>query len=167
MRENRHPSGDVEGHIPALRRYARGLVGMDQPDAAACADAMVREALEQALRATAQRDPRQRLYASLTSLNRRRLRAMPSEPRSNSHKGTQSVREALAEASLESREVLLLIVVEGFSYAQAANILGLSRMGLANRLTRARHQLSGALEAAPGGEPTRKLNPPPYLRLVK
>ena len=42
MRENRQPLGEVEGHIPALRRYARGLMDHDHHDPAACADEMVR-----------------------------------------------------------------------------------------------------------------------------
>jgi RNA polymerase sigma-70 factor (ECF subfamily) len=77
------------------------------------------------------------------------------------------VREALAKIPLEDREALLLVVVEGFSYEQAASILGLSRLGVASRVARARRQLDGPLEATLSGEAPPRPRHPPSLRLVK
>ena len=168
VRENRHPVGEVEGCIPALRRYARGLIGHGCPDPVASADDMVRQVIQRARRAdpAPQINPRLWLFASLTSLNRARLRAASFRNISvATHPG--GVREALADAPLDCREALLLVVVEGFSYAHAARILGVSRLAVANRLARARQLLNGPLEAAICGPTRSKLAHPPYLRLVK
>ena len=170
VRENRQPLGDVEGHIPALRRYARGLVDHDSPDPVACADDMVREVVERSRRhgqLAVFRNPRLWLYATLTTCNRARARKSPPHARPTGLTPAPGMRDALARVELADREALLLVVVEGFSYAQAASILGLSRLGVANRVARARQQLAGPLEATLGGQPRRKPSPPPYLRLVK
>ena len=170
MRENRQPLGDVEGHIPALRRYARGLTGQDRPDLVACADEMVREVVKRSRhhgQLAGFKNPRLWLYATLTSCNRARTRTTPQGGPPASAARAKGVRETLAQVALEDREALLLVVVEGFSYAQAASILGLSRLGVANRVARARQQLDGPLEATLSSQPHRKPAPPPYLRLVK
>lgn len=170
MRENRQPLGEVEGDIPALRRYARGLMDHDHPDPAACADEMVREVVERSRRhgqLAGFKNPRLWLYATLTTCNRARARKSPPEARPTGLTPAPGVRNSLAKVVLEDREALLLVVVEGFSYAQAASILGLSRLGVANRVARARQQLAGPLEATLGGQARRKPDPPPYLRLVK
>ena len=170
MRENRQLLGEVEGHIPALRRYARGLIGQDSPDLIACADEMVREVIERSRcngPLSVFKNPRLWLYATLTSCNRARARTTPPGATPTGPAGAKGVRETLAQVALEDREALLLVVVEGFSYAQAASILGLSRLGVANRVARARQQLDGPLEATLSSQPRRKPAPPPYLRLVK
>ena len=170
MRENRQPLGEVEGHIPALRRYARGLMDHDCPDPVACADEMVREVVERSQRhgqLGVFKNPRLWLYATLTTCNRARTLAAPIKSRPFGKILAPGVRDTLAQVVLEDREALLLVVVEGFSYAQAASILGLSRLGVANRVARARQQLGGQLEASLSGQARRKPDPPPYLRLVK
>ncbi len=55
---------------------------------------------------------------------------------------------ALRELPEKSREVLLLVGVEGFDQAQAASIVGLSYAAFRQRLARARAQLATALEKA-------------------
>jgi len=170
VREHRHPAEDVEGQIPALRRYARGLAG---PDEIAAADEMVAQVITRALREDQRPQtgaPRLWLFAALTSLNRRRLRATrvkaPSLPPAREPQRPPGLRQALAQTPLEDREALLL-VVEGFSYAQAADILGVNRLGVATRLARARTDLNARLDAnrsAPARPDPRR---PPYLRLVK
>ena len=170
MRENRQPLGEVEGHIPALRRYARGLMDLDCPDPVACADEMVREVVERSQRngqLGVFKNPRLWLYATLTTCNRARIRSAPLKSRPPARIPAPGVRDALAQVVLEDREALLLVVVEGLSYAQVASVLGLSRLGVANRVARARQQLGGLLEAPLGGQARRKSDPPPYLRLVK
>ena len=170
MRENRQLLGEVEGHIPALRRYARGLIGQDSPDLIACADEMVREVVERSRRngqLSVFKNPRLWLYATLTTCNRARARTTPPGATPPGRARAKGVRETLAQVALEDREALLLVVVEGFSYAQTASILGLSRLGVANRVARARQQLDGPLESTLSSKPHRKPGPPPYLRLVK
>ena len=171
MRENRHPAEDLKGQIPALRRYARGLTG---PDQIATADEMVAQVIERALREDQWHQtgaPRLWLFAALTSINRSRLRATrvkaPSPAITMEQQRPPGLREALAQTPLDGREALLLVVVEGFSYSQAAEILGVNRLGVATRLARARKDLSVRLDAgrpAPARPDPRR---PPYLRLVK
>ena len=175
MRENRHPEETVEGQIPALRRYARGLAG---PDQAAAADRMVAEVVARALREDQRPQTsatRLWLFAALTSLNRRRQRdpcvpasafgpAMaPDQPQNR----PMGLREALAQTPLECREALLLVVVEGFSYGQAADILGVNRLGVALRLARGRKELAAKLDAKRSDPAKPGARRPPYLRLVK
>jgi len=170
VRENRQPLGEVEGHIPALRRYARGLMDPNCPDPVACADEMVREVVERSQRngqLGVFKNPRLWLYATLTTCNRARNRAAPLKSHGPGKIPAPGVRDALAQVTLEDREALLLVVVEGFSYAQTASILGLSRLGVANRVARARQQLGAPLDATLSGPTRRKPDPPPYLRLVK
>ena len=171
VRENRHPEETVEAQIPALRRYARGLAG---PDQAAAADRMVAEVVDRALRADQRpqtEPPRLWLYAALTSLNRRRLRApcvlTPTMAPDPAPKRPLDLREALAQTPLECREALLLVVVEGFSYAQAADILGVNRLGVALRLARGRKELDAKLDRRSAGPLQTRARRPPYLRLVK
>jgi RNA polymerase sigma-70 factor (ECF subfamily) len=59
---------------------------------------------------------------------------------------------ALASLPPASREVLLLVGVEGFEQEQAARILGISYDALRQRLARARAQLAERLELVPGEE---------------
>ena len=171
MRENRHPEETVEGHIPALRRYARGLVG---PDQASTADQMVAEVIDTALREqqrTQNGPSRLRLFAALTSHNRRRQRAAraraPMMAQERPRNRPVGLRDALFETPLECREALLLVVVEGFSYGQAAEILDVNRVGVATRLARARHELAARLETNRSGSEQPGPRRPPYLRLVK
>ncbi len=171
VREHRHPADDVEGQIPALRRYARGLAG---PDQAAAADEMVAQVITRALREDQRPQtgaPRLWLFAALTSLNRSRLRATrlkaPSLPPATAPQRPPGLREALAQTPLDGREALLLVVVEGFSYAQAAEILGVNRLGVATRLARARKDLGARLDASPSAPARPDPRRPPYLRLVK
>jgi RNA polymerase sigma-70 factor (ECF subfamily) len=72
---------------------------------------------------------------------------------------------ALLDIGLEEREALLLVALEGFSYAQAAQILKISRSVLVSRLARARTALGeiGCLEHL--AQPAKPR--PSYLRLVK
>ena len=170
VRQNRHPEETVEGHIPALRRYARGLAG---PDQVATADQMVAEVVARALHEDQRPQggsPRLWLFAALTSLNRRRLRATR-VPAPLAHTAAQDrppgLRKALAQTSLDGREALLLVVVEGFSYAQAAEILGGNRVGVATRLARARKELNARLDLNRAGPAQPDPRRPAYLRLIK
>lgn len=165
MRENRHPAGEVEGYVPALRRFALGLIGPESADPAACADEMVQKVLGRARgkgQLGAFKDPQLWLYATLTAMNRARVAAGPAAPKS-ARPPAPGPRTGLGRLALEDREAMLLVVVEGFTYTQAASILGLSRTGVANRVARARQHLGEGAQA----KPTKRPRHPPYLRLVK
>lgn len=72
---------------------------------------------------------------------------------------------ALLDLALEEREALLLVVLEGFSYAQAARILKISRTVLIMRLACARAALSQFPAPEAPSRPAKVR--PPYLRVVK
>lgn len=62
---------------------------------------------------------------------------------------------ALAALAPKYREVLLLIAIEGLSPSEAAAVIGVKSDALRKRLSRARQQMSLALEAEPQNEPRR------------
>lgn len=163
---------EIEGCVPALRRYARALTR--NPDRA---DDLVQDCIERALRKQGLFRPTGPLRAWLFTLllnlyrnsarhQRRRgdhvpLESLVHEP---STPAAQPGRIALAEMSRaidllpdEQREALLLVVLEGLSYAEAANILKIPAGTLMSRLSRAR----SALRALTGAEQE------PRLRTVK
>jgi len=157
---------EIEAAVPALRRYARALTrDADR------ADDLVQDCLERAIRKRGLWRPtgplKAWLFRMLLNLYRNDLRgarrrgvhmaldAMPIEP---STPPSQPGRIALAEISRaldqlpnDQREALLLVAVEGTSYADAAGILGIPAGTLMSRLGRARAALR-ALTGA-GDEP--------------
>lgn len=163
---------EIEACVPALRRYARALTrNADQ------ADDLVQDCLERAIRKRRLWLPtgplRAWLFRILLNLyrndirrDRRRgeqvtLEALTIEP---SIPAPQPGRLALAEIARaietlpnEQREALLLVVLEGTSYAEAARILGIPDGTLMSRLSRAR----AALRSMTG------LQDEPKLRTVK
>jgi RNA polymerase sigma-70 factor (ECF subfamily) len=177
---------DLNSCAPRLCRYARALV-TGQPEPSEIADDLVHAVLLRTweagttLRLTG-RDLHLHLYTLLTERHRERLaagrmggkadmekenfygaraarnRPVPASPR-------DKIAAALLALALEEREALLLVVVEGFSYAQAARILKISRTVLIMRLACAR----AALSQIPGPEtPSRPAKGrPSYLRVVK
>jgi RNA polymerase sigma factor (sigma-70 family) len=173
----------VEPLIPALRRYARALL-RDPADA----DDLVQDCLERAVSRWHQRrsdgDARTWLYAILHNL-------AVSQMRRRSRRGTHTPVEDVPEASLsvaprqdealrhrdliaaldalpeEQRSVLLLVTVEGLSYAEAARVLAIPTGTVMSRLSRARNrmvQLMDGAGAVPADRPPLKR---PLLRRVK
>ncbi len=139
---------DLEALTPGLRRYARGLTGRPE-----IADDLVQEALVSALRSTGLGRGvalRRRLYAILTDFNRMRTATLldpdayggPSRgevvPFGRSDALQSPPADPLAAMTLAEREALLLVAVEGFAYADAADVAGISRVALVARLARAR-----------------------------
>jgi DNA-directed RNA polymerase specialized sigma24 family protein len=61
----------------------------------------------------------------------------------------EAISKALDVLATEEREALLLVVLEGFNYQEAAEIIGAPKATLVARLMRAR----GALAAAQGVDP--------------
>ena len=155
---------EIEAAVPALRRYARALTrDADR------ADDLVQDTIERAIRKRALWRPTGPLQAWLFRIllniyrndlrgKRRRgdhvaLDAMAAEPATppaqHGHLALAEVGRALGQLPDEQREALLLVVIEGASYADAASILGIPAGTLMSRLGRARaalRMLTGAGE---------------------
>ena len=147
---------EIKATVPALRRYARALTrNADR------ADDLVQDCLERAIRKRslfAPTGPLQAwLFRILINLWRNDLRferrrgdhvpidSLVSEP---AVAAPQPGRIALAEMSRaidrlpdDQREALLLVVIDGASYQEAAGILGIPTGTLMSRLGRARAAL--------------------------
>jgi RNA polymerase sigma-70 factor (ECF subfamily) len=150
----------VEAAIPPLRRYARALTRDSD-----IADDLVQDTLVRALRSEHlfQGDEiRSWLYTILTNLNRNRLRSLARRPMLASlddndapdlagpEAGGRDIERALALLVEEQRTALLLVVLEGLSYREVAEVQGVpGGTGLARR-ARARVQIKTYLE---GGRP--------------
>lgn len=147
----------MERLIPALRRYARGLTGHT-----AAGDDLVQECLLRAL--SHERQFRGVnlagwLYAILTNLARSEQRTRRRRPSigplaDHADAGTDpaariGILAALAALPREQREVLLLTAVEGFTYEEAAEIVGVPVGTVMSRIARARDALAERLEGAP------------------
>jgi RNA polymerase sigma-70 factor (ECF subfamily) len=157
---------EIETCVPALRRYARALTrNADR------ADDLVQDCLERAIRKRGLFRPtgplQGWLFRMLVNLWRNSLR---SERRRGEHVGYETLlvepsipapqhgRLALGEMNRaldrlpdDQRETLLLVVLEGVSYEEAATILGIPIGTVMSRLSRARAALR-ALTGA-GDEP--------------
>ena len=146
---------DLVEHIQALRRYARVLVG-DHADA----DDLVQESLKRALLYLDGTRAIDNLRAYLfTILHNTRMNMLTRQRREGvkvpvddevirSTGAPQSDRlvclqvlDAIQRLSEEHREVLLLVGVEGMSYREAAEILGVAIGTVMSRLSRARAAL--------------------------
>src|SRR5581483_3651149 len=123
----------VEAMIPALRRYARALTRD-----ADIADDLVQDTLVRALRSERLflgGDVRSWLYTILTNLNKNRRRSLARRPQfmplldnnpdaSGTEAEGRDIAHALATLVEEQRSVLLLVVLEGLSYREVADIEG-------------------------------------------
>jgi RNA polymerase sigma-70 factor (ECF subfamily) len=143
-------------HIPSLRRYARALVGVHGD-----ADDLVQECLERALSRwhlfSPDRPLRPWLFAIMhnqfISSRRRDARRGASEPldgedaRLSVPAGQEArvamheLADALAELPAEQREVVLLVGLEGMSYAEVGAILAIPLGTVMSRLSRGRERL--------------------------
>ena len=153
---------EVEDAIPALQRYARAM--LRDP---VRADDLVQDCLERALRKrhlwTPKGAVRSWLFKMMLNIYRDQLRSPQAKARfepvedaglaaHDARAGRTALRETarhMARLPLEQRQVLLLIAVEGFSYAEACKILGIPKGTLMSRLARAR----AALREMRDGEP--------------
>ena len=151
----------VEPMIPALRRYARGLL----KDTTA-ADDLVQDCLERVIAHWHHRrndDPRTWVFAILHNLAVNRLKQMsrrgehlPFEKLDESAFARQPTQEdnlmrrdiiqALEQLPEEQRSVLLLVSVEDLSYSQTAAVLAIPIGTVMSRLSRARERLRQILE---------------------
>ncbi len=162
----------VEPLIPALRRYASGLLRDRE-----AADDLVQDCLERVIRGWRRRrndDARSWTFTILHNLAMNRLKQKrqrgPHTPLDETDEanmarsGDQEARlqhrdllRALSELPEEQRSVLLLVSVEDLSYAEAAQVLGIPIGTVMSRLSRGRDRLQLLMEGRPA----------PALRRVK
>ncbi|EKS41294.1 sigma-70 family RNA polymerase sigma factor [Afipia broomeae] len=145
----------VETMIPALRRYARALARDTD-----IADDLVQDTLVRALRSEKLflgGDLRAWLYTILTNLNRNRRRSLARQPAmmelhdtaadaSGTEAEGRDISRALATLAEDQRAVLLLVVLEGLSYRDVADIQGVPIGTVMSRLARSRAHVKAALE---------------------
>jgi RNA polymerase sigma-70 factor, ECF subfamily len=166
----------IAREVPRLRRYARSLLG--DPTAA---DDLVQDCLERALRKRHlwQRRGTMRgwllrilynLYVNALK-GRRRERSLdeigdagpvPTEPaRQIMRVELREMVEALDRLPAEQREAILLVVLEGVSYDEAASVLGVPIGTVRSRLARGRRTLfelrRGRQEVRQGGARLRRV----------
>lgn len=161
----------IARELPRLRRFARALTGETS-----AADDLVQDTLERALRRRSQLrrqdKPRSWLFKIMHNIHRDRFRAegrrpkqvdsdddLPGRELSESPRQiglifARDVLEALSALPTDRREVLALVAVEGCSYREAADILGIPVGTLMSRLARARKQLRAELDAIPERQET-------------
>lgn len=147
---------DVEATIPALRRYARALTRN-----AETADDLVQDTLVRALRSEHLfhgGEIRSWLFTILTNLNRNRLRSLARRPIAKSltdedapdlagpEAGYRDIERALALLVDEQRHALLLVVLEGLSYREVAEVQAVPIGTVMSRLARARAQIKAYLD---------------------
>lgn len=167
----------LEPMIPALRRYARGLLH----DAVA-ADDLVQDCLERVVAHWNRRrseDARAWVFTILHNLAINRLRQISRRGRNVAiddigedqlaHRATQEddlaraeIMSALRQLPEEQRSVLLLVSVEDLSYAQVAEVLAIPIGTVMSRLSRGREHLRQILE-----NPVSDAKPGSHLRRVK
>jgi RNA polymerase sigma-70 factor (ECF subfamily) len=146
----------IQAATPALRRYARALTRD-----AETADDLVQDTLVRALRSEHLfhgGDIRSWLYTILTNLNRNRLRSLARRPlltsiedsdapdSSGPELGGRDIERALASLVEDQRVALLLVVLEGLSYREVAEVQGVPIGTVMSRLARARAQIKAYLE---------------------
>ena len=150
--------------IPRLRRYARSL--LRDRDAA---DDLVQDCLEKALsRIESWRSgesPRRRLFTIMHQLFVEELRrtkryvhaealmpekidAVAAPARQSDKIASAEVLSALQQIAPERRAALTLVAVEGLSYADAANVLGIALGTVASRIAGGREELRSILDDA-------------------
>jgi RNA polymerase sigma-70 factor (ECF subfamily) len=146
----------VEAMIPALRRYARALTRDTD-----IADDLVQDTLVRALRSERLfhgGDIRSWLYTILTNLNRNRRRSLARRPTISqltehdeaSANGTEAegrdIERALSGLVEEQRSALLLVMLEGLTYREVADIQGVPIGTVMSRLARARAHIKASLD---------------------
>ena len=150
---------DVEATIPALRRYARALTRN-----ADTADDLVQDTLVRALRSEHLfhgGDVRSWLYTILTNLNRNRLRSLARRPAllsledndapdlAGPEAGGRDIERALATLVEDQRNALLLVVLEGLTYREVAEVQSVPIGTVMSRLSRGRERLREYMDGGP------------------
>ncbi|MGB6119036.1 MAG: RNA polymerase sigma factor [Mesorhizobium sp.] len=144
--------------IPVLRRYASSLA-RNRPDA----EDLLQEAIATALaheRAWRGDNLRGWLSAIMTNIYRNQWRRGISQANAARTQtiveqqapadgfARQRIVAALDRLDADQRAVLMLVVVEGYTYAEVAETLGLPAGTVMSRLSRARHRLAAELDGS-------------------
>ena len=142
-------------HIPGLRRYARLLTGDSYRADDLVQDTLLRACAKWTLWRPAS-DLRAWLFTIMHNLFINQLRAAPLESAQLDdladlgHADDASVgidlERALARLPDEQREVLLMVTVEDFTYADVARMTGVPIGTVMSRLSRGRRRLREAME---------------------
>ena len=153
----------ILAEIPRLRRYARALLRDRE-----AADDLVQDSLERAFSRLdnwrSGDSPQRWLFTIMHNLfidqKRRVVRrevlslsqdvadSMVSPPTQFESVVSREVFEALQAIAPERREALLLVAVEGLTYAEAATVLGIATGTVMSRIARAREELRASLDDA-------------------
>ena len=146
----------IQASIPALRRYARALTRDIET-----ADDLVQDTLVRALRSEHLFHGgavRSWLYTILTNLNRNRLRSLARRPltatlddndapdSAGPEAGGRDIERALDLLVDDQKQALLLVVLEGLSYREVADVQGVPIGTVMSRLARARAQIKAYLD---------------------
>jgi RNA polymerase sigma-70 factor (ECF subfamily) len=147
---------DVEANVPALRRYARALTRDGE-----LADDLVQDTLVRALRSEHLfhgGEIRSWLFTILTNLNRNRLRSLSRRPltatlddndapdSAGPEAGGRDISRALDLLVDDQKQALLLVVLEGLTYREVADVQGVPIGTVMSRLARARAQIKAYLD---------------------
>jgi RNA polymerase sigma-70 factor (ECF subfamily) len=149
--------------LPRLRRFSIGLAGN-----VAEADDLLQSALEKALGRFSQFergtrldswlfriiqttwiDSRRRAYRREVGMEGEVIERLPSaspEDESQTRYALSDVQKALARLPDDQRSVVLLVLVEGYSYEEAASMTGVPIGTVMSRLSRARRSMAASLE---------------------
>jgi RNA polymerase sigma-70 factor (ECF subfamily) len=154
--------------LPRLRRFARGLAACREEG-----DDLLQQACEKALARLHQFEPGSHLdrwmfqIVKTTHIDRRRqahrrrtvdltedvAAVLPFDARIEEQTAARQdlarVREAVRALPDEQREVLILVVVDGLSYQDAADIIGIPPGTVMSRLSRARQKLARSIDSVP------------------
>jgi RNA polymerase sigma-70 factor (ECF subfamily) len=152
----------ILAEIPRLRRYARALLRDRE-----AADDLVQDCLERALTRLENwrtgESPRRwlftimhHLFVDQTRKVKRRSETMPIEAAQEmaspatqvENLASREILEALQAISPERRAALVMVAIEGFSYAEAAETLGIPAGTLMSRISRGREDLRALLSDA-------------------
>jgi RNA polymerase sigma-70 factor (ECF subfamily) len=166
MREDMRAA--LVGLLPRLRRFGIALTG-----SATDADELVQDTCERAIRRSDQLREGSRLDAWLYGIMRnrwtdevrwRRIRrhddieaadaivGEDGERMADVRMTLEAVRRALATLPADQRTVLVLVCVDGLSYKDAADVLGIAIGTVMSRLARGRKELHGALTGRDPGD---------------
>jgi len=158
---------DIVALLPRLFRFAHALTGSKQE-----AEDVVQTACERALTRLDQFTPGTRLDSWMFRIvrtvaidrGRRERRSVAVDPvilgeqivedariaeGTAARQDLDSVRRALDELPEQQRSVLLMVALEGLSYQEVADTLGIPIGTVMSRLSRARRKLAEAVEAGP------------------
>ncbi len=155
---------EIVGLLPRLRRFARALARNAHD-----ADDLVQIAVERALARSGQLHPRSELAAWLFGILRhawidevrargRRDRVLAPEELGANVAGASdadeadilTVQDAMARLPEEQRTAVALVLIEGLSYKEAAEVMNVPIGTLTSRLARGREALQNTLAEAAG-----------------